>query len=743
MTERNKKFRELIYQDIEKHKLRVALSRIRAFSKEVGLLEVYKNAVELERRYYYMLQSMSSGNPDPNQNKEIAKMLDTALELGEKAFIEANKIEGVRLYDSLSKYISLRYEEENIPSLSVDYLNEHSSLMSNPEAFLDASKRKTLERIFKDIFNHLWAEFPLSNESTEAIINLINTRDIPLSDRIAWTNAIGLGMLENYDNNRFKLLSLLSSSSIPEVRVSAISFIFFFLHKKQSYNLSSDLVALWNRLCANESFVRELKEVIFEYARQLGTSALATYTEEEIIPKFQSFGSEMMSKFRELNPESKTPEEIEEILSSLSSSGLSSPADGLRDLNEKAEEGDDVFFAFFKPMHFLPFFNEASNWWIPFDTARSELKDIFEDEGALLSELFEQLFYLCDSDKYAVLTAVAMSPSPMRKQTIAMMAKQYGMIAEHLPNPKSGDDAEFHIALSAFMKNAFRFYMLFRRKGEFYNPFAPKVGINSSPEISGLYTDIDSTLKIAERLYKSGIKPFAYPFFNALIESSNDFPDSLFFKAAETAEMTGNIEKAKEYLKYYIPRNPSDTKALFKYLSLNRVSRNDSEALDLIEQSGGIELENVDLLAEYSRLLIAQGKYSEAAAIADKILYSENTHAPNTAKVLKARALLFDGNPLEAIEIVNELIPGETSTFDWFDSKIIGGMAYLVSNQSEKAFQEFRAFMQTNDLEKTYNYIDKSLSDAAPILNEVYDLSPYEINGMLDALKYSFNQPRF
>lgn len=727
-------FTERLHKNIEDRNLRGAFRELSDFAREEYLHDAEEECKRLESRYYYMLRSMTQGNPDPNQREETDKMLEGVLVAGEKAVRALERNDSETLAASYARYASLR-PGETIPSLAVDYLTEQSKVLSDPRALTDASLRAPLERLSRDIFHRIWVDYPLDEDSCDAVINLISEKDVPQADREAWLSAVSLGLLDGFDPRRLRVLAAASRLDETRLRAAALTGLFFALHKYYWLNFSPTLNEVLDELKEDPDFAADMRAVVFEYSRQLGADALCTRVENELLPRLNSMGAAMMQKLGGIDLSNKSPEELQSLLSGLDLPGMGDEKTrhSMQNINDMAEEGDDVFYGFLKPMHQLPFFHDVANWWMPFDTSRSEFADILDGEGALLGELFGQLGFMCDSDKYAVLMAVASAPRSMRAQSLQMMVEQYSLIAEQLGKKDEDYDARFRRDAANYIKNAFRFYRLFRRKGEFYNPFLPEWGFNSSQAVSRLYSDYDSTMAIAERLYKSGVKSFAFPFYLGALEAGLQERTSTLLRAAESAESAGYKDYALKWAEMALESNPEDEALLLYLLHLLNEHKDKRRMLELLDARGVEKLSSATTLGLYSRLLAGEHEYARAIEVVDKLLYFDKGVNVCLTKLLKAEVLLRDGNPFEAIELLEQMRSELTTDSQQLYAELLLGTAYFASHEADKAFGAFKRSLGVTG-------VDGLASGLAPfrkMLEGEYGLSAEEINGMIDAVHYS------
>ena len=736
MNERLKKFINLIHQDIDGRRLRTALARIMAFAKEQNLPDITAEAHALDRRYYYMLRSMAQGMPDPDQARETAAMLESALILGERAYRRATLADSDTLYASYVRYASLR-EGESVPTLAVDFLTEHAAVLSDPGALLDSGRRAPLERLSRDIFHRIWVEYPLDEDSCDAILNLISEDDIPQADREAWLSAVTLGLLERYDPRRFRLLEEASRLANVRLRAAALTGLFWGCYRFASLNDSPAIAGIRRRIQSDPEFAEDMRTVVYEYSRQLGAAAIARRVENEILPRINSLGAEMMRRLGNIDFSTKSPEEIQELLGG---SGLPGMADenarrSMQNINDLAEEGDDVFFSFLKPMHHQNFFSDIANWWLPFDTTRSEFAEIFDGEGAALGEMFDRLGFMCDSDKYAILMAVAAAPQSMRAQSLRMMVDQYGMIADQMPRADEDAASRTANAIANYMKNAYRFYHLFRRKGEVYNPFAPTYGFNSSAVIAGLYTDYASTLGIAERLYKSGIRPFAFPFYLGVASARMPEDAETLLHASDAADSAEYRSEAIEWLYRAHELAPSREDITLKLAELLAKNGRGQEVLKLFDGIGEENITSILAMRVYANRLSEAGRNDEALNILSKALYLHpDADEASAIRLMQGEIHLLDGNPLAGAELFENCATGKA---DEAAILRLTGTSHLASREPDKAFSAYSRSLRTAKPYEEIEKLEAHVNNHRRTLKSVYGITDEEINGMLDALKYS------
>ena len=93
-------------------------------------------------------------------------------------------------------------------------------------------------------------------------------------------------------------------------------------------------------------------------------------------------------------------------------------------------DGHDLFMGTFSMLKHFDFFNEISNWFLPFHRDNVNLLTSLPTEEDFDREAFldglENAFYMCDSDKYSFGFNIKFLPAEQRK----FMAGMFGMKPE-------------------------------------------------------------------------------------------------------------------------------------------------------------------------------------------------------------------------------------------------------------------------------------------------------------------------
>lgn len=494
-----------IHKYVAEQRLREAFSLTRSLSEGSMEWEISDTLGVAEDSYRRLLSYAVSGAEDPGRDEIIKEIGETMLTITDRLERKNTSREEPTLY-----YNVLRYQRSQ-PGLSIarelgryrQMLSENSLVdilaagAHTPKFHATASERELIER---EIFNLIWTAFPLSRADFDALSEGFRSGVLPphAVGLFAW--AIVMGGMEFFDPQRLMLLCDLYTEGSEKVSAIALIGLLIVMHRWRTRRFSKKLS---DRLAA----VRELpgwredvKAAYMELTRTRDTDRITDKIRNEIVPEMMKMRPEFERKLQ--NPsEPVSAEEMEENpewQEMLDKSGL---ADKLKEMSEIQEEGGDVMMGTFSQLKQFPFFNEMSNWFLPFHNERSEFSD---PDLQKIANMMEALKFLCDSDKYSMMISVSQVPSQQRQLMLGQLNAQAEQFEQLRASQLDLPSTSRREVIARQVQNLYRFFRLFRRKGEFYNPFAETVNLAAVPALVEDVKDADLLGLIAEFYFRHG-----------------------------------------------------------------------------------------------------------------------------------------------------------------------------------------------------------------------------------------------
>lgn len=487
--------------------------------------------------------------------------------------------------DSPSLYFStLRYEQtrpsDTVAALIADYRHRMggSSLLERStgtgqgaQTFTDTDREAAERRIF----NRLWTTFPLSPTDSEAIMALVSDQTVP--DRLAATlpAALMLGSLDYPDETALCLLLdiALTQEAPMEVRLRAAACALMLIGLDRNGDFDSPKIGQRLESLAETDFWPTTARTVWQqFFRSKSTAKIDKDLRQDLYKSFSKFKENMPGQVNFLDPDalSEINPEWEEIMKS---SGLGKK---IEEFSQLASEGADVNHAMFGSMKNFPFFNDPAHWFMPFDPDHSSVRGQVK-AAASLQSLILATSQMCDSDKYSL----AFSFSHLPTQMLESMSRNFDDvdgIAARMSGAKewgtaSGQERDI---LKYYLQDIYRFYLHFRRKEEFDNPFRGII------DLSGLLADDAETLRtVGELCFKLGYYDEALSLFDKLHDDSDPI---LLQKKGYALQHSGRLQEALDaFLKADIIK-PDSVYTLKRIAALHRAMGHYDKAIEYYRQ---------------------------------------------------------------------------------------------------------------------------------------------------------------
>lgn len=473
----------------------------------------------LRQGYGYMSSYALQGLPDPGLPEAHADVAE-----GIRSLVDAMR-RTLRMKDAPTLYFNtLRYEHtapaDMLVQLMADYakVNQKLSLASLTENPAKASREfsSQAEQLERRIFNRVWTAFPFAGQDESSLRGAMDDVSLPAYFKSLMVSAVFMGLMEQYDERRMLFLMDAYTSADDEVSVRALCGLLVGMWLYRGRHMS---VRLRNRLAALKDmpgWTRDVRMATMQFVRSRDTERITRKFNEEVIPEMMKLRPEIEKlKDRPIDPEAM--EENPEWAEMLEKSGV---ADRLKELQELQEDGGDVMMATFGRLKTFAFFNDIANWFMPFRSNHPQIVSGNVPEIDALVDVMGNIPMFCDNDKYSIALSLSQIPPAQRD----MMLSQLRMQSEQLDAVRmagiGGNRGGREELATSYVRNLYRFFKLFRRKGEFSDPFAIGLNIPAIPALADEFDDVDTLMVIAEFYFRRGYYSDALEVFGRLASKS-------------------------------------------------------------------------------------------------------------------------------------------------------------------------------------------------------------------------------
>lgn len=468
-----------IYSLLKAHRLREALHALSDTAAEARDWQVISDTRLIDEDYRRLTDLVAAGTQDPSR-------IDMYHSLIERTYITANRLQRRLLapFRPTLYYNTLTTSDKQLE----DYLDELTNTGSGSSSFFEQITSGDTDTtlpgtpVSRELFYAIWTAFPLDDTSRVALSD--HLLSLPPAEAAPLLSALLLGQLEFHDPRRLSIMAdIYARSDDTSLRAQSLLYLLISLYKYHYRHLDVSLTEQLKTLTELPGWQKDLSTAFIELLRTRDTERISRKMSDEIIPAMINLRPEIMKKFGEIDPESldlSNPEALEanpEWEQILKDSGIE---DKLKQMNEIQMDGGDVFMSTFSHLKRFPFFHDPIGWFTLFEPT-DEAVDRAVDGNMSLAETLANVPMLCDSDKFSLAFSMKMIPEDQRQMMFSQFEAQ--RLNLYQANMALGTD-NFKARCSRHLQNLNRFLKLFRRKGEFYDPFIEDINLSAVPVIN-------------------------------------------------------------------------------------------------------------------------------------------------------------------------------------------------------------------------------------------------------------------
>ena len=551
-----KKQYKLLCQLVSSRRVKDALDVLNKMVAESEYSDFFIQQEHLEHTYEQMLNYMLEGVQDPERDRVYHKLLTSILELADRV-----KDRLMENHSGWHTYI-LKREVDRQQELTgkrvietmddLSFKRELDEMMDegrvSPEA--DDERRRKLSA---EIFKHLW----LSNRYNEAEKSLaaatISCRDFLWHEKSLYISAILLSGLRYWDEEKVHRLIDFAGEEDQEVSARALVALIILLHQYDNrVEFYPNIIHRLKLISEDLKLAQNLEKIALQLIRTRDTLEIGRKLQEDLMPEMAKLKPKLEDK---LKMDDIREELLEEGRNPDWESMFSESDDLYRKVDEFMKlqmEGADVYMTTFAHLKQFPFFNELTNWLVPFHNENPDLNEIYDSrtdefDPDLFVDGLKKTPFLCNSDKYSFIFNLRYLPEEQKKMlSTAFLMEMEGM-QEMLEDEKltSGDFTRRTVFIQ-YIQDLYRFFKISPFKNEFEDVFGGKLDLYRSDFFGQLVEDDSITRNIAEYLFEKDHFEEALDIFEILLEKDAGNRE-LLEKAGYCMQKMGNFREAVTY----------------------------------------------------------------------------------------------------------------------------------------------------------------------------------------------------
>lgn len=612
----NEQYQSIVHL-LGQNRLREAQTQVEALTTLVGDWALSNRLEQGKTSYQYMLQYMQQGMNDPQRQSLYLQLCADTWEIADRARLAALDKTSHRYYHELRRsraYLaaipSLEERLQILEGLADDFAL-HQLSPQQGRSIPDDLLRKH-EDTNRQTFLDIWTNSEWTAEDARQAEMWLASDYVPVDDLSLMASAVSMSLLENFDALKLQWLlqATLSHDAAPGERALVGLALALLRHGErlrfypklmEALVLHDEEYGLGQRLCT----------VFIQLLQSQDTEKISRKMQEEIIPKMMQ-NSDILRKLRfgsdDADEEDANPDWIE----AFDKMGLN---EKMQEMSELQLEGSDVYMSTFSMLKGYPFFQDLSNWFLPFSIEHSAIsRDLRESDimATPLRFVLEAGFF-CNSDKYSMLFMLQQMPPAQRNMMLVQMTN--GQIEklneEHYLDKLHNQSIRLEVISNQYIHDLYRFYKLNRRKNEFHDPFKEPITFYANFALRQLMGKPRLEQPIADYLFRKERLDEALPIYQKLITDGTTAPD-IYQKVGFCLQKQKVYDEAVAAYRMADTLNPDHVWTIRHLATCYRLLKDYETALAYYRKAEEIQPENQNVLFHIGTCLAELKQYDEA-----------------------------------------------------------------------------------------------------------------------------------
>ncbi len=687
--------------------------------------------------YYNLLKYSFELSDDPEKIKVYGRLVKSLLELADdiREDIIANyrmlSFSGIKQEIDRTMHISRGDTDELMENL--EFEREINQILQSVRGKVKSAENRTEDyrTSLLNIFKLIWLTDKFKEAEIELVRKIGSNRSIPWYDKSILVSALTLSVFRHFDSQKIMLLLDFYEAGEDQVWQRALTGLLLALKENdQRLVYYPEILARLKAMQGNKDLVGYLEMIIVQFIRAKETEKITQKIRDEILPEVLKIKSQLEEKldldniFSKKTMEEKNPE-WENFFKD-------SP-----DIYNKFEEfsnlqleGSDVFLSAFALLKRFDFFDEISNWFMPFyrenevvADALQNLKDDLDIEQ--FAEGLERSSFLCNSDKYSFCMNVKHLPDAQKSMMTELFSMELKAMNEMAEEDKMLDTkARNKSVFTQYLQDLYRFHKLYPLKNEFTDIFELPFDIYNSGFFRVLVDDHNILRNIGEFFFEKNYFREALDLFLDCVLKDNNY--ELYEKIAYCFQQTGDLHKALEYYHKAELLEKNKVWILNKIAFCYRKIREYKKAVEYYLAIEKIEPENLQIQVYLGQTYMEMENYKNALKYFFKVEYL----APDNHKIQRpiAWCSFITGNLENALKYQERIVNKEPNNHDYLN---LGHMQWCSGNRKE-AINSYRLSLEKSSYD--YAWFENEFSaDKKYLLKK--GIREFDIPLMIDYLK--------
>ena len=718
---------------IEQRRLGRAVNALENFLlSHPSLKRDMESLMALQNDFNLMTDYWQRGFNDPEREQVYSQLLKRLYVLATN-IMTRDKMANSRFLTSVHnrpRHIRKDWTMSNVRHQLEDFVSDVAML----ELETDDNRQERRKQVYQDhqllmhdLFDYILTSRLWKESLGEAFTDILLSPTIDTNDQQLIVSAITLSALNAFGFNKFSvLMNVFMKTTDPAIRQRAlVGWVLCIDESKVS--LYPEMAEMINKACEDETCRNELTELQMQLFYCMEAEQDQKKIHDEIIPDILK-GSNI--KVTRHGLEEVDDDTLEDILHpDTSERNMERMEESMKQMATMQKEGSDIYFGGFAQMKRMPFYNELSNWFVPFFPQHPAISNIWENtKGKKFLQIITQIGAFCDSDKYSFVLAF----EQVLKQFPTKMLKMIEN-GEASPLPLGGmieleEQRQPAFIRRMYLQNLYRFFRLYPMRSEFASPFddREKYLFFANP-LFGKNKLQENMTEVAAFLMKHRKNDEALSVLSNCDLAANTFDYNMLMGNLLMRMPLDTELSATEYFRHALDLRPDSEKALSGYARAQFRYHHYETALTSYEKLMKLKPEHTGFMLNAAICMTNLQKNEEAL----KLLFKLDYEQPDNHKVKRVLAwvLTMSKRYEQAGKAYQQLLSQEKP--EPVDMLNYGYCLWFQGDIME-AIVHFKQFLLTNG-DENYN-LEQEFMGTEHSLIASHNITDTEIYLMLDTL---------
>jgi hypothetical protein len=475
-----------IYDMVDQNRVKEAMDVLELLTRQCINRDYLQQLEKHSQTYHNILKYSFELGDDPEKEKVFRRLMKSILELTDDVR------EDLIMKDGLISYYSIKADVVRNRMGTAD-LAENLAFKKEIEYILsvdggtDQSGKNDYQASLQSIFRMIWLTDKFRDTEIEMAGKICQSGLIPWHDKSLIVSSLSLSLIRHFDIHKVNLLFDFYEKGENQVWQRALIGLFlalYFHDKRLAYY--PEILNRFEAARESQKLEKHIEVIVIQFLKARETEKVTQKIRDEILPEMIKMKSTLEEKL-----------DLDEILSSKSIDDENPEWETVfkdtPDLYNKIEEfsmmqmdGADVFMSAFAMLKRFPFFNELSNWFLPFHSDNPEVLGEFEEESEKFDapaflEGLERSSFLCNSDKHSFCLNVKHMPLQQKTMMMELFNMELKAMNEMDASDELVDDTRKDKGIfNQYLQDLYRFFKLYPSKQEFDDIFETEFDFEDS-----------------------------------------------------------------------------------------------------------------------------------------------------------------------------------------------------------------------------------------------------------------------